>query len=99
MLALWADGKSAKTLKTYAEASTQLIDFLASLPSLPHAVATLLDAQPRVADANDITVTHLRAFVSYLLTQHKPATANNRYRGLQQWFGWMAREEEITFSP
>jgi site-specific recombinase XerD len=99
MLALRADGKAEKTLKTYRESADQLIEFLASPPSLPDDVVTLLDAQPRVADANDITVTHLRAFVTYLLSRHKPATANNRYRGLQQWFGWMAKEEEIAFSP
>lgn len=99
MLALRADGKSEKTLKTYAESSTQFIGFLASPPPLPDDVATLLDAQPKIAGADQISVTHLRAFVSYLISRHKPATANNRYRGLQQWFGWMAREEEISFSP
>lgn len=99
MLALRADGKSDKTLKTYAEAANQLIGFLAAPPPVSDDVATLLDAQPRVADPNDINVTHLRAFISYLLTQFKESTANNRYRGLQQWFGWMAKEEEIAFSP
>ena len=99
MLALRADGKSDKTLKTYCEAADQLIDFLASPPPLPEDVADLLDAAGKVTVAQNITVTHLRAFMSYLLSQHKPATANNRYRGLQQWFGWMASEDEITYSP
>jgi integrase len=37
--------------------------------------------------------------MSHLLQLHKPATANNRYRGLQQWFRWMASEDEIEYSP
>jgi integrase/recombinase XerC len=49
--------------------------------------------------AGDVTATHLRAFMSYLLQMHKPSTANNRYRGLQQWFRWMAAEDEIAYSP
>jgi len=55
-------------------------------------------AQPVTGPA-DITATHLRAFMSHLLSLHKPATANNRYRGLQQWFRWMASEDEVEYSP
>src|ERR1700759_5099803 len=36
---------------------------------------------------------------SWMLALHRPSTANNRYRGLQQWFRWMASEEEIDYSP
>ena len=36
---------------------------------------------------------------SWMLALHKPSTANNRYRGLQQWFRWMASEDEIDYSP
>jgi site-specific recombinase XerD len=99
MLALRADGKSDKTLKTYRESATQLIGFLATPPPLPEDVATLLDAEPRVTCPDGITTVHLRAFISHLLAQHKESTANNRYRGLQQWFGWMAKEGEVTLSP
>lgn len=99
MLALRADGKAEKTLQTYRDSAMQLINFLASPPPLPEGIAVLLDGEPRVTDAQDINATHIRAFMSYLLSKHKPATANNRYRGLQQWFGWMAGEDEITHSP
>lgn len=37
--------------------------------------------------------------MTFLLSMHKPATANNRYRGLQQWFRWMVNEDEIEYSP
>jgi site-specific recombinase XerD len=99
MLALRADGKSGKTLKTYRESADQLIGFLTSPPPLREETATLLDSMRPVTGPADITATHLRAFMSHLLQQHKPATANNRYRGLQQWFRWMASEDEIEYSP
>jgi hypothetical protein len=99
MLALRADGKSAKTLKTYRESVDQLIGFLASPPPLPEEVANLLDSAQPVTGPGDITATRLRAFMSHLQVLHKPATANNRYRGLQQWFRWMASEDEIEYSP
>jgi hypothetical protein len=39
MLALRADGKSAKTLKTYGESAGQLIAFLSAPPPLPEETA------------------------------------------------------------
>jgi site-specific recombinase XerD len=99
MLALRADGKSARTLTTYSEAAEQFVDFLASPPPLPDEVADLIEAAGTVAGPRDITAVHLRAFMSYLLGRNKPATANNRYRSLQQWFRWMASEDEIEYSP
>ncbi len=99
MLALRADGKSAKTLKTYRESADQLIGFLTSPPPLPEETADLVQSAQPVTGPGDITATHLRAFMSNLLSLHKPSTANNRYRGLQQWFRWMASEDEIEYSP
>ena len=99
VLALRADGKSQKTLKTYRESADQLIAFLASPPRLPAETAALVASARPVTGPRDITATHLRAFMSHLLGPHKPSTANNRYRGLQQWFRWMASEDEIEYSP
>jgi integrase len=99
MLALRADGKSQRTLDTYGEAADQFIAFLAEPPPLPEDVADLLDTTRLVTGPRDITATHLRAFMSYLLQAHRPSTANNRYRGLQQWFRWMVSEDEIEYSP
>jgi integrase/recombinase XerC len=99
MLALRADGKSGETLKTYRESAGQLIAFLASPPPLPEETAAVLEAVGPVTRPRDITATHLRAFMGHLLELHKPSTANNRHRGLQQWFRWMASEDEIEYSP
>lgn len=98
-LALRADGKSVRTLDTYGEAADQFIGFLVRPPLLDDEIADLIDAAGPVIGPRDITAVHLRAFMSHLLQQHKPSTANNRYRGLQQWFRWMASEDEIDYSP
>jgi len=35
---------------------------------------------------------HVESFIEDLLGKWKPATANNRYRGLQTYFGWLVEE-------
>jgi integrase len=99
MLALRADGKSEKTLDSYSEAADQFIGFLTEPPPLPAEAAELLDVARPVTGPRDVTPTHLRAFMGYLQEGHRPSTVNNRYRGLQQWFRWMADEDEIDYSP
>ena len=42
---------------------------------------------------------HAEAFVERLLETRKPATASNRYRGLQQFFNFLVDEGEIDQSP
>lgn len=42
---------------------------------------------------------HIEGFVSELLEHRKPATAANRFRGLQQFFKWAIDEGEIKESP
>jgi site-specific recombinase XerD len=42
---------------------------------------------------------HVEAFITYLLERWKPATANNRYRGLQRFFKWLVDEGEIKEPP
>lgn len=39
------------------------------------------------------------AFVGHLIDTRSAATANVRYRALQQFFGWLVREEELDSSP
>jgi hypothetical protein len=63
-LALRADGKSVKTLKTYGESADQLVAFLTDPPPLLEETAALLEAVGPVAGPRDVTATHLRAFMS-----------------------------------
>jgi site-specific recombinase XerD len=83
--ALRAQNKSPRTLETYSESVSQLGRFLAE-KGMPTAPA-------------DIRREHVEAFIEDLLARLKPATANNRYRGLQSYFKWLAEEGEIKESP
>lgn len=82
---LRAENASARTVQTYAEAVTQLGRFLCDR-GMP-------------ADVARIRREHVEAFIAHLLERWKPATANNRFRGLQQFFKWLLEEGEITRNP
>jgi integrase len=42
---------------------------------------------------------HVELFIADQLARWKPATANNRYRGLQSFFTWALAEGELEKSP
>lgn len=73
------------TLKTYAEAVRTLAGFLTER-GMPTNVAA-------------ITREHVEAFITDQLARWRPATAANRYRGLQRFFAWVVEEGEIKSSP
>ena len=82
---LRAENKAPQTVMAYTYATDQLRDYLAA-HELPLDVASI---QPP----------HIEAFLVDILSRRSPATANNRYRGLRQFFGWLAAEGEIPSSP
>lgn len=82
---LRAENLSPRTVETYTESARQLTRFLAE-KGMPQDVA-------------NIRREHVEAFITYLLETWKPATANNRFRGLQSLFKWLADEGEIRESP
>lgn len=84
-LHLRAARKSPKTVEAYLEGANQLAAFL------------LERGMP--IDATAIHREHVEAFILYLLEVRSPATANNRYRALQQLFKWLEAEGEIPASP
>ena len=47
----------------------------------------------------DIKREHIENFIADMLARWKPATANNRYRGLQSFFKWALSEGEVKQSP
>lgn len=83
--ALKAENASERTIKTYSESINQFAKFLTDkgLPTAPSSI---------IRD-------HVEAFITDLLSKWKPATANNRYRGLQRYFKWLVDEDEIRESP
>jgi site-specific recombinase XerD len=82
---LRAQNKSPKTERTYGEAVRGLAEFLRR-GGIPASVASI-----RRAD--------VEAYIEDLLSRWKPSTANNRYRGLQQFFRWCVQEGEVPASP
>ncbi len=82
---LEAANKSQRTIATYGEAVRLFGAFLGA-----HELPT---------DVTMIAREHVEAFIADQLSQWKPATANNRYRALQQFFKWLTTEGEIPDSP
>ncbi|MHB8891187.1 MAG: tyrosine-type recombinase/integrase [Candidatus Limnocylindrales bacterium] len=82
---LRAANLSPKTVRTYLEATGQFTRFLVET-GRPDTLVGL-----RRED--------LEAFIEDLLGRHSPATAHNRYAGLQAFFRWAVEEELIETSP
>lgn len=82
---LLAGNKAKSTIDVYTSAIERFADFLDA------------SGMPTAADA--IHREHVEAFIAHLLERFKPATASNRYRALQSFFGWLVEEGEITVSP
>lgn len=82
---LRARNHSARTIETYLDAHKHFGVFLVTR-QMPQ-------------EARQIKRAHVEAFIAQQLDDYAPATANNRYRALQQWFKWLCEEEEITASP
>jgi site-specific recombinase XerD len=82
---LKAENKSPQTLMAYRYAWSQFRDYL--------------EAQDGPRGVSEIRAEHVEGFLANVLEHRSPATANNRYRGLQQFFGWLEAEREIVESP
>lgn len=80
-----AENVSPNTLTTYGTAVAQLADYLA-MQGMPTDVAA-------------ITREHIESWIDHLLGRWKPATANNRFRGAQRFFNWLAEEGIVKTSP
>ena len=81
-LHLAAEGKAPKTIRLYTEAVT----WFAAARLLGQAGKTGW----RQADARDV-----EEWMAWLLGRYSDAYASNQYRALQQFFRWLAVEEEI----
>ncbi|MPZ14950.1 MAG: tyrosine-type recombinase/integrase [Chloroflexi bacterium] len=84
-LALRAQNKSPRTVKSYLEALTLFRAYLAEA-GMP-------------TDVTAITREHVESFIADQAARWKPTTAANRYRSLQQFFRWAQEEGEIPASP
>jgi site-specific recombinase XerD len=84
---LRAENAAARTLETYGQSLEQFGAFLLS-KGMPTAPAS-------------IKREHVEAFIDHILhvLNRKPATASNRYRALQRYFGWLVSDGEIKVNP
>jgi hypothetical protein len=62
-------------------------------------LATFLAAQRLPDEVRDLRREHIEVWMIELLGRWKPATVNNRYRGLQAFFRWCLDEDIIAVSP
>ena len=76
---------SPRTIATYTTAVEQLAAYLAAA-GMPSRLVY-------------IRREHVEAWITDLLARRAPATANNRWRGAQAFFGWCVEEGEIRESP
>ena len=80
-----AENLSPRTFDAYVGATKQFHRYLID-QGMPQDVAS-------------IRREHIEAFITYLLERWKPATAHNRYRGVQAFFKWALSEGEVKESP
>jgi site-specific recombinase XerD len=83
--ALRAENMAKRTIETYSESIHQFSIYLIKNGIQPHPA--------------NIARYQVEGFINELLSKWKPATANNRYRGLQRYFRWLMDEGEINLNP
>ena len=81
-LRLAAEGRAAKTIRTYTEAVQWF------------AAARLMDHDSR-ASWEQVSSRDIQRWVAWLLDRYSPAYASNQYRALQQFFKWLAAEDQL----
>jgi site-specific recombinase XerD len=80
-LRLAAEDKAAKTIRTYTEAVQW---FAANLPG-----------QARGASWEQVGSQDIQQWITWLLDRYSNAYASNQYRALQQFFKWLASEDQL----
>ena len=81
-LELQAGNQSPKPIETYGEGIGQLLDHLTGLG---------------IHSADAASREHIDGFIAKLLETRSAATANNRFRALQQFFKWLEANEYIGY--
>jgi integrase/recombinase XerD len=80
-LRLAAEGKAAKTIRTYTEAVQWF--------------AAALSGQVGWAGWDQVTSRDIQQWMAWLLGRYSTAYASNQYRALQQFFKWLAAEDQL----
>jgi site-specific recombinase XerD len=80
-LRLAAEGKAARTIRTYTEAVQW---FAAALPG-----------QASRAGWEQVSSRDIQRWMAWLLDRYSSSYASNQYRALQQFFKWLAAEDQL----
>jgi site-specific recombinase XerD len=85
LLAMEAEGKSPRTIRSYGDSVRFFMEY----------------AQERgwPTTAEGITRQQVTLWLAHLQREMRPSTAATRYRGLLRFFGWCVTEGEIEVSP
>ena len=81
-LRLAAEGKAAKTIRTYTEA----VAWFAAAHLIP---------RTRCTSWEQVTSRDVQRWMAWLLDRYSTAYASNQYRALQQFFKWLAAEDQL----
>ena len=81
-LRLAAEGKAAKTIRTYTEA----VQWFA---------AACLPGQASRTSWEQVSSQDIQRWMAWLLDRYSSAYASNQYRALQQFFKWLAAEDQL----
>jgi site-specific recombinase XerD len=79
---LAAEGKAAKTIRTYTEAVRWF-------------AATCLPGHASRANWEQVDSQDIQRWMAWLLDRYSSAYASNQYRTLQQFFKWLAAEDQV----
>jgi site-specific recombinase XerC len=82
-LHLAAEGKAPKTVRTYVEAVAWF------------AAAHLIE-RTRCTQWDEVSCHDVQRWLVHLLTRYSDAYASNQFRALQQFFRWLADEEQLA---
>jgi site-specific recombinase XerD len=81
-LRLAAEGKAAKTIRTYTEAVRWF-------------AATRLSGRAGRGSWEQVTSRDIQRWMAWILGRYSTAYASNQYRALQQFFKWLAAEDQL----
>jgi site-specific recombinase XerD len=81
-LRLAAEGKAAKTIRTYTEAVRWF-------------AATCLPGHASRTSWGQVSSKDIQRWMTWLLDRYSSAYASNQYRALQQFFKWLATEDQL----
>ncbi|MEX0761542.1 MAG: tyrosine-type recombinase/integrase [Dehalococcoidia bacterium] len=90
---------NAKSFLRHLRAENLSPNTIASYQASVEQFCSFIEANGMPARMPDVKREHVEMWIEDLLASRSAATANNRYRGLHQFWKWAEEEGEVTESP